>query len=56
MLVDGDGLGTIGRLKKWLIGLDGTSQSNKMAWFPQIVFFQTTLTRNFGVLSSYAYS
>jgi len=24
VLVDGDGLGMIGRLKKWLIGLDGT--------------------------------
>jgi len=24
VLVGGDGLGMVGRLKKWLIGLDGT--------------------------------
>jgi hypothetical protein len=48
VLVDGDALGTVGRLKKWLIGLDGTSQSNKMAWFPQIVFFRRPW---FGVLT-----
>lgn len=36
MLVDEDGLGTVGRLKKWLIGLDGTPQSNETV----IVFFR----------------
>ncbi|MFQ3072467.1 hypothetical protein ACKJPP_11005 [Neisseria polysaccharea] len=40
VLVDGEGLGMIGRLKKWLIGLDGTPQSNETVWFSQIVFFR----------------
>jgi hypothetical protein len=38
VLIHSDGLEMIGRLKKWLIGLDGMPQSNETVWFSQILF------------------
>ena len=54
MLVDGDGLGTIGRLKNgdWVRRNTVTQRNDLVS--PNSVF-QTTLVWDFGVLSGYAY-